>query len=56
MKWTGKLDLISGNYGSLGGRGNTLTVLTNDGSSGVSYFSDPQWTNYPNRIYHVRSP
>lgn len=26
--------------------------LTNDSF----YFTDPQWTNYPNRIYHIRSP
>lgn len=24
--------------------------------NGVSYFSDPQWSNYPERIYRLRSP
>jgi hypothetical protein len=25
-------------------------------TNGLIYFSDPQWTNYPNRIYRIRSP
>jgi hypothetical protein len=25
-------------------------------TGGSSYFSDPQWTNYPNRFYRLRSP
>jgi len=25
-------------------------------TNGLFYFSDPQWTNYPNRFYHLRSP
>ena len=25
-------------------------------TNGSIYFSDPQWTNYPQRFYHVRSP
>jgi hypothetical protein len=25
-------------------------------SGGSAYFSDPQWTNYPNRFYRLRSP
>jgi len=24
--------------------------------NGLIYFSDPQWTNYPNRFYRIRSP
>jgi hypothetical protein len=24
--------------------------------SGSSYFTDPQWTNYPTRFYRLRSP
>jgi len=31
-------------------------VGTNTLTSGSSYFSDPQWTNYPSRLYRVRSP
>jgi hypothetical protein len=33
-----------------------LPVGTNSLTSGSSYFSDPQWTNYPARLYRVRSP
>jgi hypothetical protein len=29
-------------------------VTTNALSSGVFYFSDPQWTKYPSRFYRVR--
>jgi hypothetical protein len=25
-------------------------------TGGSSYFSDPQWTNYPTRLYRLRSP
>jgi hypothetical protein len=25
-------------------------------TNGLVYFSDPQWTNYPNRFYRIRSP
>jgi hypothetical protein len=25
-------------------------------TNGVFYFSDPDWTNYPSRIYRIRSP
>jgi hypothetical protein len=25
-------------------------------TNGSIYFSDPQWTNYPNRFYRLRSP
>jgi hypothetical protein len=31
-------------------------VTTNALNDGTLYFSDPQWTNYPNRFYRVRSP
>jgi hypothetical protein len=31
-------------------------VGTNTLTGGSSYFSDPQWTNYPNRFYRLRSP
>jgi hypothetical protein len=33
-----------------------LPVATNIITSGISYFSDPQWTNYPGRFYRLRSP
>ena len=29
---------------------------TNTLTGGSSYFSDPQWTNYPARFYRLRSP
>lgn len=29
---------------------------TNTLTGGSSYFSDPQWTNYPSRFYRLRSP
>jgi hypothetical protein len=31
-------------------------VRTNTLTGSSSYFSDPQWTNYPNRFYRLRSP
>jgi hypothetical protein len=31
-------------------------VSTNTLIGGSSYFSDAQWTNYPNRFYRIRSP
>ena len=31
-------------------------VATNTLTSGSSYFSDPQWTKYPARLYRIRSP
>jgi hypothetical protein len=31
-------------------------VSTNTLTGGWSYFSDPQWTNYPARLYRLRSP
>jgi hypothetical protein len=31
-------------------------VQTNILTGGSSYFSDPQWTNYPGRFYRIRSP
>jgi hypothetical protein len=31
-------------------------VGTNTLTDGWSYFSDPQWTNYPTRLYRLRSP
>ena len=31
-------------------------VGTNTLTDGWSYFSDPQWTNYPSRFYRLRSP
>ena len=31
-------------------------VQTNKLTGGTAYFSDPQWTNYPNRFYRFRSP
>jgi hypothetical protein len=34
----------------------TNTLDTFSGTNGTSYFSDPQWTNYPGRFYRFRSP
>jgi hypothetical protein len=31
-------------------------LRTNTLTDGWSYFSDPQWTNYPARFYRIRSP
>jgi hypothetical protein len=31
-------------------------LQTNTLTGGSSYFSDPQWTNYPGRLYRLRSP
>ena len=33
----------------------TNTLNTFIGTNGTSYFSDPQWTNYPGRFYRLRS-
>jgi BspA type Leucine rich repeat region (6 copies) len=33
-----------------------VPVATNALTGGSSYFSDPQWTNYPGRFYRLRSP
>ncbi len=33
-----------------------LAVQTNTLTGGSSYFGDPQWTNYPQRYYRLRSP
>ena len=35
---------------------NWTPVGTNTLTGGSSYFSDPQWTNYPARFYRLRSP
>jgi hypothetical protein len=35
---------------------NWTPVITNTLSSDTNYFSDSQWTNYPQRFYRVRSP
>jgi hypothetical protein len=34
----------------------TNTLNTFVGTNGLSYFSDPAWTNYPGRFYRFRSP
>jgi hypothetical protein len=34
----------------------TNTLNNFIGTNGTSYFSDPQWTNYPGRFYRLRSP
>ena len=34
----------------------TNTLNTYIGTNGTSYFSDPDWTNYPGRFYRLRSP
>jgi hypothetical protein len=31
-------------------------VATNTLAGGLSYFADPQWTNYPKRFYRITSP
>jgi hypothetical protein len=31
-------------------------LQTNTLTGGSSYFSDPDWTNYPARLYRLRSP
>jgi hypothetical protein len=33
-----------------------VPVATNTLTGGSSYFSDPDWTNYPCRFYRLRSP
>jgi hypothetical protein len=34
----------------------TNTLNNFIGTNGTSYFSDPDWTNYPGRFYRLRSP
>jgi hypothetical protein len=31
-------------------------VQTNTLTTGTASFADPQWTNFPTRFYHLRSP
>jgi hypothetical protein len=31
-------------------------LSTNTLTGGSSYFSDPEWSNYPSRFYRLRSP
>jgi hypothetical protein len=31
-------------------------LSTNTLANGSFYFSDPNWTNYPTRLYRIRSP
>ena len=33
-----------------------IPLATNTLTSGSTYFSDAQWTNYPARLYRLRSP
>jgi hypothetical protein len=33
-----------------------LTLQSCTLTNGSTYFSDPQWTNYPSRFYRLRSP
>lgn len=33
-----------------------IPVATNTLTGGTSYFSDPQWTNYPGRFYRISAP
>jgi BspA type Leucine rich repeat region (6 copies) len=40
---------------NLGG-GAWVTLQSMSLTNGSSYFSDPQWTNYPGRFYRLRSP
>ena len=35
---------------------NWSPLATNTLTGGSSHFSDPQWTNHPNRFYRLRSP
>jgi BspA type Leucine rich repeat region (6 copies) len=35
---------------------NWQSIQTNTLTTSSTYFSDPQWTNYPNRFYRLRSP
>ena len=43
----GCADLVSASWTAL-----QTCTLTN----GSIYFSDPTWTNYPSRLYRIRSP
>ncbi len=36
--------------------GNWMPLQTNPATSSTFYFNDPQWTNYPSRLYRLRSP
>jgi hypothetical protein len=33
-----------------------IPLATKTLTNGSSYFSDPQWTDYPGRFYRLRSP
>jgi hypothetical protein len=36
--------------------GSWVTLQTGTLTNGLIDFSDPEWTNYPNRLYRIRSP
>jgi len=33
-----------------------IPLATNTLTAGSAYFSDPQWTDYPSRLYRLRWP
>jgi hypothetical protein len=49
---TGQVVVVEGSTNLV----NWLPLQTNTLTTGTSYFSDSQWTNYPARFYRLRSP
>jgi hypothetical protein len=55
VSWATNASVVVEACSNLASRG-WYPLKTNTPSDGWFYFSDRQWTNYPNRFYRVRSP
>ena len=55
LDWASGMDIVVEARAGLA-NSTWLPLQTNTLSSDSLYFSDPQWTNYPARLYRVRSP
>jgi hypothetical protein len=52
---TANIPLVVEASASLAGR-SWVALQSYTLTNGLLYFSDPQWTNYPSRVYRIRSP
>jgi hypothetical protein len=55
ISWATNLDVVVEASTNLAGA-LWKPLQTNTLAGGASYFTDPQWTNYPTRFYRIRSP
>ena len=56
ISWATNANVIVEASINLNGQSNWSPVSTHSLTSGFSYFTDPQWTNYANRFYRLRAP